>query len=115
MGTLYLDLLLFSYEVIDECSNFNPLSIHDLNLLLSPTQKNHNLTKHPKAKPILAENLLDNSLNKVYPTLYSQARDLKADRATLRSYLTGQTLGLFRGACKFSYIKNPPPKFKMDS
>ena len=64
------------------------------------------LVKHPAAKAILAEFRDDPSLNKVFHSLNSLAKELKGDRETIRDHLKGTKSGYYRGKWKFSYL-NP--------
>jgi hypothetical protein len=50
--------------------------------------------KHPAAKAILAEFKDDPSLNRVFHSLYSIAKELKGDREAIREYLKGLNLAI---------------------
>ena len=63
-------------------------------------------SKTSAAKAILAEFKDDPSLNRVFHSLISLAKELEGDRVVIREYLKGTKSGYYRGKWKFSYL-NP--------
>jgi hypothetical protein len=51
----------------------------------------------PASKNILAENLLHPELTKNFTSIGDLSRHLKGDRVTIRNYINGKTIGLYRG------------------
>jgi hypothetical protein len=62
--------------------------------------------KASAAKAILAEFKDDPSLNRVFHSLISLAKELEGDRVVIREYFKGTKSGYYRGKWKFSYL-NP--------
>jgi hypothetical protein len=104
-GQLYLDTFFLSLDPIEESANTNLLTLDEIKALVHKTRED-SLEKHPAAKAILAEFRDDPSLNKVFHSLNSLAKELKGDRETIRDHLKGTKSGYYRGKWKFSYL-NP--------
>jgi len=104
-GQLYLDTFFFSLDPIEESYNTNLLTLDGIKVLINKNQETY-LVKHPAAKAILAEFKDDSSLNRVFHSLNSLAKELEGDRVVIREYLKGTRSGYYRGKWKFSYL-NP--------
>ena len=114
-GKLYLDTFFLSLDSIEESANTNLLTLDEIKALVRKAREDY-LVKHPAAKAILAEFKDDPSLNRVFHSLNSLAKELKGDREVIRDYLgpglsQGQGLkgtksGYYRGKWRFSYL-NP--------
>jgi len=104
-GQLYLDTFFFSLDPIEESYNTNLLTLDGIKVLINKNQETY-LVKHPAAKAILAEFEDDSSLNRVFHSLNSLAKELEGDRVVIREYLKGTRSGYYRGKWKFSYL-NP--------
>jgi hypothetical protein len=94
-GTLWLKVFLLSLEPIEEITSENFID-QDQVIKLTKYYRSVNSTPHPSSKRILAENIINPELTKEYKSLTSLAKDLKGDRTTIRAYLKGNKLGLFR-------------------
>ena len=103
LGTLYLDALFFSLDLIEESTKTNLLTLDEIKSLVSEKRDKY-LVKHPAAKSILAEFKDDSSKNLVFQSLNSLANNLKGDRQVIREYLKGKKSGYYRGKWKFTYI-----------
>jgi hypothetical protein len=54
LGTIYLDVFFFSLDLIEESEKINLINLDELKILVNNKRK-ISITKHPKAKSILAE------------------------------------------------------------
>jgi hypothetical protein len=102
LGTLYLDTLFFSLDLIEESTKTNKLTLDEIKTLVNDKRDVYNV-KHPAAKAILAEFKDDSRKNLVFSSLNSLAKHLKGDRQVIRDYLTGKKSGYYRGKWKFTY------------
>jgi GIY-YIG catalytic domain/Cytochrome C and Quinol oxidase polypeptide I/NUMOD1 domain len=102
LGTLYLDTLFFSLDLIEESTKTNILTLDEIKTLVKDKRDVYNV-KHPAAKAILAEFKDDSRKNLVFSSLNSLAKHLKGDRQVIRDYLTGKKSGYYRGKWKFTY------------
>jgi len=104
-GNLYLDRFLFTLEPLLEFSFENLISIEELNLLITE-QRYKFKVKQPASKMIYVENISNPLLNKYFDSISEFARSVKGDKSTIRSYVNGKKMGLYRGKWKITLIKN---------
>jgi hypothetical protein len=95
-GQLYLDTFFFSLDQVEESTNTNLLTLDEIKALVYKSREIY-LVKHPVAKAILAEFKDDPSLNRVFHSLNSLAKELEGDRVVIREYLKGTRSGYYRG------------------
>lgn len=107
-GAIYLEYFFFSLDTIEESEKTSLLKLSEIKQLIAD-RKSIYIIKHPSSKSILAEFDGDCAKNLVFSSLNSLANHLKGDRSTIREYLKGNKLGLYRGKWKLSY-KQPQPK-----
>jgi hypothetical protein len=96
-GTVYLDTFFLSLDLIEESAKTNLLRLEELKSLVANKREVYNTKKHPAAKVIKAEFKNDDRKNLEFSSLNSLAKHLKADRCTVREYLTGKKSGYYRG------------------
>ena len=101
LGSIYLDTLFFSLDLIEESSKTNILTLDEIKNLVNDKRDVYNV-KHPAAKAILAEFKDDTRKNLVFYSLNSLAKHLKGDRQVIREYLTGKKSGYYRGKWTFT-------------
>lgn len=101
-GNVYLDTFFFSLDLIEESPETNILDLEKIKSLVSD-KRNIYKVKHPAAKSILGEFKDDPKKNIEFDSLTSLAKHLKGDRQVIRSYLTGEKSGYYRGKWKFTY------------
>uniref|UniRef100_UPI0022385457 GIY-YIG endonuclease n=1 Tax=Ramaria rubella TaxID=113071 RepID=UPI0022385457 len=102
-GNLYLNRFFFSLEVISEFPYETVISSKELELLINRVKEQY-IPNQPASKHILAENLIKPELTRIFTSLNEMARCLKGDRGTIRSYLSGKKLNLYRNQWKFTII-----------
>lgn len=95
-GTIYLDTLFFSLDLIQESTKTNIVTLDEIKILISDKRDAYNV-KHPAAKAIFAEFKDDSRKNLVFFSLNSLAKYLKGDRQVIREYITGRKPGFYRG------------------
>lgn len=103
-GQLYLDTFFLSLDLIEESTN-NLLTLDEIKALVDKKREIY-LVKHPAARVILAEFKDDSSLNRVFHSINSLAKELKGDRTTIKKYLNGTRPGYYRGKWKFTYLNS---------
>lgn len=101
-GTVYLDTLFLSLDLIEESENTNLLTLEGIKELVNEKRALYTV-KHPACISILAEFKDDSSKNLEFSSLTSLANHLKGDRVTIRQYLKGVKSGYYRGKWKFTY------------
>ena len=101
-GTVYLDTLFLSLDLIEESENTNLLTLEGIKELVNEKRALYTV-KHPASISILAEFKDDSSKNLEFSSLTSLANHLKGDRVTIRQYLKGVKSGYYRGKWKFTY------------
>lgn len=99
-GQLYLDTFFLSLDLIEESTN-NLLTLDEIKALVDKKREIY-LVKHPAARVILAEFKDDSSLNRVFHSINSLAKELKGDRTIIKKYLNGTRPGYYRGKWKFT-------------
>ena len=111
----FLNRFVFSLTALTNFSVDALMTIDDLQLLFSTQRANRNYSINDRSKPILAENIKNPKLSAKFPSLNACAKDLKADRGTLRLYLLPAEADAkgghsnktyFRGQWKLSYEKD---------
>jgi len=95
-GRIYLDSFFFSLDLIDESPKTDLLDLEKMKRLILDKRETYDV-KHPSAKSILAEFKDDVKKNIEFNSLNSLAKHLKGDRQVIRSYLTGEKSGYYRG------------------
>lgn len=95
LGTLYLDHLFLSLDLLDT-KNVNLITLDEIKTLVVDKRDLHKL-KHPASKAILAEYKDDASKNLEFDSLNSLTKSLKGDRTIIRDYLKGNKSGYYRG------------------
>lgn len=101
-GTVYLDTLFLSSDLIGESENTNLLTLEGIKELVNEKRALYTV-KHPASISILAEFKDDSGKNMEFSSLTSLANHLKGDRQTIRQYLKGIKSGYYRGKWKFTY------------
>jgi hypothetical protein len=101
-GRIYLDTFFFSLDLIEESPKTDLLDLDKMKRLILDKKEIYDV-KHPAAKSILGEFKDDAKKNIEFNSLNALAKHLKGDRQVIRSYLTGEKSGYYRGTWKFSY------------
>ena len=95
-GTVYLDTLFLSLDLIEESENTNLLTLEGIKELVNEKRALYTV-KHPASISILAEFKDDSSKNLEFSSLTSLANHLKGDRVTIRQDFKGVKSGYYRG------------------
>lgn len=89
--SLFLSRFAIKRDYIIELDNTNPLDIIEFKKLLEETRSTHDNAKvQPKSKILLAENINNSILTKVYPSILSFAKSVKGDAETIRKYIKSE-------------------------
>jgi len=104
-GYLYLDRFLFTLEPLLEFSFESLISIEELKSLITE-QRYKFKVKQPASKMISVENISNPLLNKHFDSISEFAKSVKGDKSTIRDYVNGKKIGLYRGQWKITLIKN---------
>jgi hypothetical protein len=102
-GKLFLNRFFLSLDKISEFPFENILKLEELNNLIKELRLEY-IPIQPKAKKVLAENLINQKLTKTYSSIHELSQQLKGDRSTIRKYLEGKSKGLYRNQWKLSYL-----------
>lgn len=93
---LYLTRFGIMRDYITELDNTEPLTLLEFKALLSKVRSEHDKAKvQPKSKSLLAENISNPTLTRVYPSILSFAKAVKGDVGTIRKYIKSEN-GLYR-------------------
>jgi len=95
-GRIYLDTFFFSLDLIEESPKTDLLYLEKMKRLILDKREIYDV-KHSAAKSILGEFKDDAKKNIEFNSLNSLAKHLKGDRQVIRSYLTGEKSGYYRG------------------
>jgi hypothetical protein len=95
-GNLYLDRFLFTLEPLLEFSFESLISIEEFKYLITE-QRYKFKVKQPASKMISVENISNPLLNKHFDSISEFAKSVKGDRSTIRDYVNGKKIGLYRG------------------
>jgi hypothetical protein len=101
-GRIYLDTFFFSLDLIEESPKTDLLDLDQIKRLVLDKREIYDV-KHPAAKSILGEFKDDAKKNIEFNSLNALAKHLKGDRQVIKSYLTGEKSGYYRGIWKFTY------------
>ena len=102
---LFLGRFKFVQDYLPDLDNTNPLSLQDFKVLLENTRVLFDKSKvQPKSKQIIAENIKNPSLTKVYSSINSFAKSVGGDRGTIRQYLDHSSK-LYRKQWKLTVIE----------
>jgi hypothetical protein len=104
-GNSYLNRFLFTLEPLLEFSFESLINIEELKILIKEQRYKFKI-KQPASKIIYVENKSNSLLNKRFDSISEFARSVKGDRSTIRDYINGNKLGLYRGQWKITLIKN---------
>lgn len=104
-GSLWLDTFFFSLEDITEGSYDNIFTLDETKDLVLNCRNNYKVL-HPHTKYVLAENIKNPELTKVYMGVGELAKALGGDRGTIRKYVDGTTPGLYRRTWKFTLFSD---------
>jgi len=104
-GNIYLDRFLFTLEPLLEFNFESLISIEELKYLITE-QRYKFKVKQPASKMIYVENKSNPLLNKHFDSISEFARSVKGDKSTIRDYVNGKKIGLYRGQWKILLIKN---------
>ena len=104
-GKPFLNRFVFSLEAITNFSVDALLTIEDLQLLFLQERANRDSSLTARSRSVLAENIKNPKLSAKFSSINACAAALKADRSTIRSYLSGSSKkSYYRGQWKFSYL-----------
>lgn len=104
-GKPFLNRFVFSLEAITNFSVDALLTIEDLQLLFLQERTNRDSSITARRRSVLAENIKNPKLSAKFSSINACAAAIKADRGTIRSYLSGSsTKNYFRGQWKLSYV-----------
>lgn len=95
-GRIFLDTFFFSLDIIEESPKTDLLHLDKMKRLVLDKREIYDV-KHPAAKSILGEFKDDAKKNIEFNSLNALAKHLKGDRQVIKSYLTGEKLGYYRG------------------
>lgn len=103
---LYLSRFLFSVEPIAELPFISEMSLLELIDLVASVKRQYNSVQK-NSKKILAENIKNSSLTKIYNSIGSFASAVKGDRSTIRTYINGSRPAgsLYRGQWVLTILK----------
>lgn len=104
-GNLYLDRFLFTLEPLLEFSFESLISIEELKSLITEERYKFKI-KQPASKMIYVENIYNSLLNNQFDSISEFAKRVKGDKGTIRDYVNGKKIGLYRGQWKIRLIKN---------
>jgi GIY-YIG catalytic domain len=104
-GNSYLDRFLFTLEPLLEFNFESLISIEELKSLIKEQRYKFKI-KQPASKMIYVENKSNPLLNKHFDSISEFARSVKGDKSTIRDYVNGKKIGLYRGQWKITLIKN---------
>lgn len=104
-GYSYLNRFLFTLEPLLEFSFESLINIEEFKILIKEQRYKFKI-KQPASKIIYVENKYNSLLNKRFDSISEFARSVKGDRSTIRDYVNGKKLGLYRGQWKITLIKN---------
>lgn len=104
-GKPFLNRFVFSLEAITNFSVDALLTIEDLQLIFLQERTNRDSSITARSRSVLAENIKNPKLSAKFSSINACAAALKADRGTIRSYLSGSsTKNYYRGQWKLSYV-----------
>ena len=88
---LYLDKFRFIQDILPELDNSNWIKVDEFKSYLSECKIQFDKSKiQPKSKSIIAENMKNPSLSKIYPSINAFAKAIKGDKGTIRRYVNEQ-------------------------
>jgi hypothetical protein len=88
---LFLSRFKIMRDYITELDNTEPLSLVEFKKLLEEVRSEHDNAKvQPKSKGVLAENMINPTLTKDYPSILSFSRAVKGDVGTIRKYINSE-------------------------
>ena len=90
---LYLDRFRFIQDIIPELDNSSIISLEDFRAYLINYRNQHDKSKvQPKSKIILAENVNNPNLTKVYSSINAFSKAIKGDKGTIRQCINKSSL-----------------------
>lgn len=95
-GNLYLNRFLFTLEPLLEFNFESLINLDELKILIKEQRYNFK-SNQPASKIIYVENKYNSLLNKQFNSISEFARSVKGDRGTIRNYINGKQIGLYRG------------------
>jgi hypothetical protein len=95
-GKLYLNRFLFTLEPLLEFNFESLISLDELKILIKEQRYNFK-SNQPASKIIYVENKYNSLLNKQFNSISEFSRSVKGDRGTIRNYINGKQIGLYRG------------------
>jgi len=104
-GNIYLDRFLFTLEPLLEFNFESLIEIEELKKIITEQRYKFRI-KQPASKIIYVENIKNSLLNKKFNSISEFAKSVKGDRGTIREYVSGKKIGLYRGQWKITLIKN---------
>lgn len=85
--SLFLSRFAIKCDYVTELDNREPLTVNEFQKLLKETRSTYDNAKvQPKSKTLLAENISNSMLTKVYPSILSFAKSVKGNAETIRKY-----------------------------
>lgn len=104
-GNLYLNRFYLTLDFISEYSYEDILSSDSLISLVESVRVQYN-PKQPASKSVKAENVIKPELTRTFISIGEASRYLKGDKGTIRKYIEGKSIGLYRNQWKFTIINN---------
>jgi hypothetical protein len=105
-GKPFLNRFVFSLTAITHFSVDALLTIEDMQILFLQERANRESSNTARSRSVLAENIKNPKLSGKFSSINACAAALKADRATIRSYLSGSSKKTYyRGQWKIYYLK----------
>lgn len=95
-GNIYLDRFLFTLEPLLEFNFESLIEIEELKKIITEQRYKFRI-KQPASKIIYVENIKNSLLNKKFNSISEFAKSVKGDRGTIREYVSGKKIGLYRG------------------
>jgi len=95
-GKLYLNRFLFTLEPLLEFNFESLINLDELKILIKEQRYNFKINQ-PASKIIYVENKYNSLLNKQFNSISEFARSVKGDRGTIRNFINGEKIGLYRG------------------
>lgn len=104
-GNLYLNRFYLTLDFISEYPYEDILSSDSLISLVESVRVQYD-PKQPASKSVKAENVIKPELTRTFTSIGEASRYLKGDKGTIRKYIEGKSIGLYRNQWKFTIINN---------
>jgi hypothetical protein len=104
-GNIYLNRFFLTLDFISEYPYEDIISSDSFISLVESVRVQYN-PKQPASKSVKAENVIKPELTRTFTSIGEASRYLKGDKGTIRKYIEGKSIGLYRNQWKFTIINN---------